>query len=79
MGDHEKALEYSLTSFFIKLDKLDSGENDPDTAVSYNNIGNLYQDKGDLEKALECYNKSLSVRLNSLGENHPDVSVNTIT
>ena len=43
-------------------------------AQSYNNVGVVYSEKDDNEKALEYYNKSLAIRLNTSGENHPHVA-----
>ena len=39
-----------------------------------NNIGALYKEQGDHDKALEYYNKSLSSRVNTFGEHHPSVA-----
>ena len=50
------------------------GENHPDMATSYNNIGNAYCNRGDYDKALEFYQKALKIRFQVLGENHPDVA-----
>ena len=35
----------------------------PDTVGSYNNIGSIYRDQLDNEKAFEYYDKSLNIRL----------------
>ena len=43
-------------------------------ADSYVNIGCVYKATGDYDKALEYYNKSLSIRVNALGENHSAVT-----
>lgn len=47
-------------------------------ADSYVNIGCVYKATGDYDKALEYYNKyynkSLSIRVNALGENHSAVA-----
>ena len=37
-------------------------------------MGKVHKLKGDYDKALEYYNKSLAIRLNALGEKHPDVA-----
>ena len=34
----------------------------------------IKESKGDLDKALEYYNKSLNIRIKLFGENHPDVA-----
>ncbi len=41
----------------------------------YNNLGILYKNKGDLNKAEEHYQKSLKIRLNLFGENHSDTAM----
>ena len=43
-------------------------------ADSQVNIGCVYKATGGYDKALEYYNKSLSIRLNALGENHSAVA-----
>ena len=43
-------------------------------AVSYNNIGMVYQTKSDYDKALEYLNKALTIRKSKLGEEHTDVA-----
>ena len=43
-------------------------------ATSYNNIGSVYSDKGDYDKALEYLNKALAIRKAKLGEEHTDVA-----
>jgi tetratricopeptide (TPR) repeat protein len=50
------------------------GENNLNTATSFNNIGSLYNRKGEHNRALECFKKSLQIRLKSVGENHPDTA-----
>jgi len=72
MGDSSKALEYHEKSLRIRLSVL--GKNHPDVAVSYNNIGVVYNDMGDSSKALEHYEKSLRINLSVLGENNPAVA-----
>jgi len=48
--------------------------NHPDLAKSYNNIGLVYNSKGEYDKALEFYQKSLEINLISLPPNHPDLA-----
>jgi hypothetical protein len=47
------------------------GSEHPDVGASYNNIGNVYTNKGDNDKALEYYKKDLDISLKSLGSEHP--------
>ena len=65
-------VEYYRKSLTIQLHNM--GENHPELATSYNNIANVYNEKGELDHALEYHHKSLTIKLNSLGENHPDVA-----
>ena len=51
------------------------GENHPNVAMSYNNIGRIYDSQGNHSKALAYYTKSLEIRLSIFGENHPDVAM----
>ena len=46
----------------------------PRAATMYNDIGADHHLKGEFEKALELYQKSLNMRLKLLGSNHPDVA-----
>ncbi len=46
----------------------------PDVSTSYNNIAVVWHNKGEYDKALEFYNKSLNIRLKNLGEEHPSVA-----
>ena len=55
----------------IKLKML--GDNHPDLAGLYHNITILYEEQGDLDKALEYYNKSLNIRLSTVGASNADV------
>ena len=44
-------------------------------ARSYNNIGLVYDNKGEYDKALEYYQKSLAIKLKQLGPEHPSVAI----
>ena len=39
----------------------------------HNNMGMIYEETGDKEKALESYERALEIGRVSLGEDHPDV------
>ncbi|MBW8050656.1 MAG: tetratricopeptide repeat protein, partial [Cytophagales bacterium] len=43
---------------------------------SYNNLGNVYKDKGEYGKALEYHQKSLNIRLKAFGKEHSYVAKN---
>lgn len=50
------------------------GKNHSETATLYNNIGAVYDSKGDYDTALEKYNKALDIRKQVLGDNHPSTA-----
>ncbi|RUM58030.1 MAG: tetratricopeptide repeat protein [Persephonella sp.] len=56
----------------LKIRKKELDENHPHLANSYNNLGLLYKDEGDYEKAEEFYLKALRIVEKVLGENHPN-------
>ena len=43
-------------------------------ATSFNNIGEVYRKKGDLENALVQHQKALKIRTRVFGSEHPDVA-----
>ena len=45
------------------------------TAIAYNNIGNVYSNLGNYDKALDFYNKALEIQEKVLGEEHTDTAV----
>jgi len=49
-------------------------EQSADTADAYGNLGVLYKTRGDLERAEEMCQKSLAIREEMLGADHPDVA-----
>ena len=54
----------------VELSEKLFGENHPDTASSYNEIGVVYDSKGDYDIALEYYNKALAIRQQVFGVEH---------
>ena len=50
------------------------GVEHPDTADSYINIGVVYAEQGDYEKALEFFFKSLAIYEKVLGAEHPNTA-----
>ena len=67
-----KAKEYY--DWALKIQKEQLGANHVDVATSYNNLGNVYRDTGDLEKAKEYHEWALEIRKDQLGANHVDVA-----
>ena len=52
---------------------LKAKETDPDVAQTYGNMANVYNQQGDYAKALDYYEKALSIKLKALGQEHPRV------
>jgi tetratricopeptide (TPR) repeat protein len=71
MGKNEKALECYQSTLPILLKH--HGENHPDIAGTYYNIGLIYWNEGEYSKALENHKKALDIRLNIFGEEHSAV------
>lgn len=69
-GNYSQALEYYHKELSIRKKVL--GEEHPDVATSYYDIGGVYKSQGDLLKALEYYQKALTIRLKVLGEEHQE-------
>ncbi|MFY9224199.1 MAG: DUF2225 domain-containing protein, partial [Blastocatellia bacterium] len=62
----------------LEIRKKVLGENHPDTIESKNNLGLLYDKKGDYEKAEPLHIQALEIRKKVLGENHPDTASSVI-
>ena len=50
------------------------GEEHPDVAVSYNNIGTVYKAQGDFTKAVDVFMKALAIQVKVLGDDNPDIA-----
>ena len=69
-------LDESLQYYTDLLSKRPADEQEEESlAEIYNNMAIGYRDKGELDKALEYHNKSLTIKLNTHGENHPHVAI----
>ncbi|CAF3916699.1 unnamed protein product [Didymodactylos carnosus] len=68
MGENSRAEQY----FHMLLD--DTSLDQSDHALAHNNLGTVYGNQGDYDKALKCYDKSLEIKLISLPPNHPDIA-----
>ncbi|XP_028408093.1 uncharacterized protein LOC114530686 [Dendronephthya gigantea] len=66
------SMEFYHQVLKIKLEEF--GPNHIHVAASYNNLGNVYHDKGDQEMASDYYDRALKIQLEHLGPNHTDVS-----
>ena len=62
---HERALN-------IYLKEL--GSKHVDVAASYNNLGLVYSQLGDLRQAKHCHEQALNIYLKKLGSKHVDVA-----
>ena len=72
IGDYNQALEYY--NRVSKIDELVLDENHPNLAITYNNIGLVYELKGDYATALQYYDKARKIYEQVLGENHPELA-----
>ena len=72
LAQYDKALEYLQQSLTIRKQLL--GESHPDVAISYNNIGRIYDAQGDYARALEYHQRALAIRKQFFGESHPDIA-----
>ncbi len=72
-GDNKTALMYSQTFLFMSADK--EGNNSLTMADAYNDIGMVYHDQGEYNKAFEYYSKALEIRERVLGNDHPSTAV----
>ena len=69
---YDKAMEYYEKALAIRLHIL--GEDHPDVAACYGNIGLVLGKKGDHDKALEHHEKALAIYLQTFGEDYPYVA-----
>ncbi len=67
----QKAKEYSLESLRIRK-IMYGGENHPDVATTYNNMGRLHVMKDEFKDAIICYDKALKIRASTLGKESLD-------
>ena len=67
------AMEYCQVA--LEIQKKELGPNHVDVAMPYNNLGLVYNDTGDLEKAQEYHQLALKIRKEQLGPNHADVAM----
>ena len=63
---YDKAIE--IYNRLIKQCEDFYGKEHPDTAISYNNIGVVYINRGDYDKALEYFKQALEIREKSIGK-----------
>ena len=69
---YDEALVYFQKALSICQERLK--EKHPYTATSYNNIGEVFRQKGADEEAMSYHEKALAIRKELLGEKHPDTA-----
>ena len=68
MANYDRAMQYHRAALnYARTDSL--------KASSYNDIGCIYDERGDYAKALDYYEKALQIRLQIYGEKHLDVAM----
>lgn len=72
IGDYTEALDYGLKALSIREKVL--GQEHPDTATAYNNIGGVYYAMGDYPQALIYYQQALTICEKVLGKEHIDTA-----
>ena len=70
LEDYQKALMYHLKALGIREKAF--GTSHPDTALSYYNIGIIYDDQSDYSTAYDYYKKALDIFEITLGSDHPN-------
>lgn len=71
LGKFDVAEAY-LKDAYLKI-AMEFGEDNITAAVILNSMGMLYKKQSKFERSLDAYQRSLSVREEQLGEDHPDV------
>jgi tetratricopeptide (TPR) repeat protein len=69
---YDKSLK--LLQKLIPICEETYGHEHPSTAISYNNLGMIYVDKGDYDMALKYYVEAIHIKENVLGLGHPDTA-----
>ena len=72
MADYDKAM--MLYQRALNITKTEYGEKHPDVAISLNNIGSVYSDRGDYGKALEYHDEALKIWTELFGQTNPGVA-----
>ena len=71
---HKYDLALDLYKRVLTIRKLLSSNHKLDLAWTYNNIGCLYDDMGDINRALKYQEKAYDIRRESLPSTHPDLA-----
>jgi tetratricopeptide (TPR) repeat protein len=73
LKQNDTALYYALKR--IRIGKINNSLKNPEVAVLYSMIGNIYSDKHNYNLALEYYLKAVDTKIKLSGEKHPDMIV----
>jgi tetratricopeptide (TPR) repeat protein len=71
LGLYEEAERLLTRGLELRRDLY--GDDHLDTAASLHNVGWLYHDRGDYDRALDCYQRALAVRVKHLPADDPQV------
>ena len=71
--DYGKALRWNKKAVVISEHVF--GVEHPGTAISYNNIGSIYQAQGEYPQALEWLQKAMAIHEKALGVEHSDTAI----
>jgi tetratricopeptide (TPR) repeat protein len=72
LGYFDKAIEYFEKALASDLKSL--GPEHPNIARAWNNLGSVWQEKGEYDKAIDYYGKALESVLKSFGLEYPNVA-----
>jgi len=72
LAQYDKAIEYYERA--LKTNLKIFGEEHPEVARNWNNLGLAWNAKGEYDKAIEYYEKALKSDLKTFGEDHPNVA-----
>ena len=77
MADRQQTRECYERALDIRLEK--PGPEHADVASTYNTLGAVYYNMGNLQQAKEYYERALDIRLKSLGPSMLKLRIRTIT
>ena len=74
LGKYDQAIEYYERSLEMKK-QIYGDKPHPDVAASLNNLGLVWEKKGDTEKARQYYDQAYRMFVETLGEQHPSTQL----
>jgi serine/threonine-protein kinase len=72
-GDLDRSLQLTRAALDLRIAEL--GEDHPEVATSYNNLGVLARSKGDYAASRQYHEKALDIRSRVLSEMHPQIGL----